>query len=179
MRSSYMMILYDDHIWWSFTLIIYDLHMWSSYMILLTHYWRLVLFATWKHVVVSVIKSVENKTSVLLSSGSILQRNTLKVNPFQTITYNPHESLFPCGVPLRNRFFTQPMKWSYGPSVVLVVLFWPNHENKRYLFLTNYFQIKNTYRHVRVYHSVSGDHGVNLIIVESSGHYFAIVLVSF
>ena len=30
--SSYMMIIYDDHIWWSYMMIVYDDHIWWSYM---------------------------------------------------------------------------------------------------------------------------------------------------
>ena len=36
-----MMIIYDDHIWWSYVMIICDHHIWSSYMIILhdDHIW--------------------------------------------------------------------------------------------------------------------------------------------
>ena len=47
MMIIYMMIMYDDHIWWSCMMIIYDDHIWWSYMMIMyddhTLWWYMMI----------------------------------------------------------------------------------------------------------------------------------------
>jgi hypothetical protein len=54
--SSYMTMLYDDHVWWSYMMIMYDDHLWWSYMMILWWYIYMVIIydehVRWSYVMI-------------------------------------------------------------------------------------------------------------------------------